>query len=132
MEYFPRTGFKIETCSTYEEEEGAEGRGSRATSTSRVTKRQRRCRTEAHIIDFVSSNIVSVEDLSRRSDHFEVQIVQEHSVCHDGVVWIHPNDGRLQWSRDVMDFDDVTDLLVGIDRSFDDLKLKDCLDSGIG
>jgi hypothetical protein len=69
-----------------------------------------------HIVHFVSGDVVAVKDLSGRSDDLQVQVVQEHSGGHDGIVGIRPHDGRLKGSSDVVNLDDVGDLLVGGDH----------------
>jgi hypothetical protein len=86
----------------------------------------------AHIIHFVTSNVVAMENSTRGSNDFEIQIIQQHLVAHDSVVGIHPSDGCLEGFGNVVHLNDVSDLLMRINLRLHDMELEDVLNSRVG
>jgi hypothetical protein len=81
-----------------------------------------------HIIHFVTRNIVAMEHIARGSDHFQVQIIQQHLAAHASIGRIHPDDGRLERLGDVIHLSNVSDLLVRKDLCLHNMELENGLD----
>jgi hypothetical protein len=114
----------IVTCSTWKEG-GEEGRfsdeGGRGQGRGKTT----------HIIDFIPRDIVAIENEPSGGDDFEIKIVEQHFVGHDGIVWIHPDDGSFHWPGDVIHLNQMRDMLVSKDLCLHHMKGENRFDSWI-
>jgi hypothetical protein len=75
-----------------------------------------------YVIDFISSDVVSIKNKSSGRDDLEIEVVKQHLVGHDSIRWIHPHDSCLHWSSVIVNLNEMRDLLIGKDLCFDDME----------